>query len=241
MQNTTLYYRKDTSDKVYRVSLEKCGKKYVVNFTYGRRGKTMTTDTKTPYPVSLAHAKFIYDDIVKEKTAKGYTTDEGGGAPVSKPTPIAKKGKVAAAAGREIASRKAKPRAGKAKPAASIPQAPADGWKTVIEERLNKAWPTATAWRFGKSLADAEKIIAGLPRGDVRTRTIQDRATGTRLAVIRQISQAPWSSLLGDIARGDREQFDTFLNSNPTFSSLIPEHENYAVIEGAAAKKKTRK
>ena len=76
MQSTTLYYREGTSDKVYRVALEERDGGYVVNFAYGRRGSTLNTGTKTPAPVYHDAARLIYDKLVKEKTAKGYTSGE---------------------------------------------------------------------------------------------------------------------------------------------------------------------
>jgi bifunctional non-homologous end joining protein LigD len=74
----TLYYREGTSDKVYQCSIEAAGERYVVNFAYGRRGSTMNTGTKTNVPVDYETAKKIYDKLVREKTAKGYTPGEGG-------------------------------------------------------------------------------------------------------------------------------------------------------------------
>jgi bifunctional non-homologous end joining protein LigD len=50
----------------------------VVNFAYGRRGSTLTTGTKTSSPVAYDAARLIYDKLVKEKMAKGYTTGEDG-------------------------------------------------------------------------------------------------------------------------------------------------------------------
>lgn len=73
LQNITLYYREGTSDKVYQCQIEQAGERFVVNFAYGRRGSTMNTGTKTNVPVEYADAKRIYDKLVKEKMAKGYT------------------------------------------------------------------------------------------------------------------------------------------------------------------------
>ncbi|MEI6072841.1 MAG: WGR domain-containing protein [Verrucomicrobiae bacterium] len=76
MQSTTLYYREGSSDKVYRVSLEERDGGYVVLFAYGRRGSTLNTGTKTSSPVYFDAARMIYDKLVREKMAKGYTTGE---------------------------------------------------------------------------------------------------------------------------------------------------------------------
>ena len=78
METITLYYREGSSDKVYQASLEPRDSGYVVHFAYGRRGATLSTGTKTQVPVDYATAKDIYDKLVREKTAKGYTSGEDG-------------------------------------------------------------------------------------------------------------------------------------------------------------------
>ena len=79
MESTTLYFREGSSDKVYRAAIEPRDGGYVVNFAYGRRGSTMATGTKTACPVYYATARLIYDKLVREKVAKGYTP--GGDSP----------------------------------------------------------------------------------------------------------------------------------------------------------------
>jgi len=78
IQRATLYFREGTSDKVYQVALEPAGERFVVNFAYGRRGSTLSTGTKTNVPVDLERARTIFDKLVREKTAKGYTPGESG-------------------------------------------------------------------------------------------------------------------------------------------------------------------
>jgi bifunctional non-homologous end joining protein LigD len=78
MEQTTLYYRDGGSDKVYHVRIQSEGDKYSVQFQYGRRGSTMQTGTKTATPVNLDAAKAIYERLVKEKMAKGYSPGEDG-------------------------------------------------------------------------------------------------------------------------------------------------------------------
>ena len=77
-ESITLYYRQGGSDKVYQASLESSGEGHVVNFAYGRRGSSLSTGTKTSTAVNYDAAKAIYDKLVNEKKAKGYTPDEDG-------------------------------------------------------------------------------------------------------------------------------------------------------------------
>src|ERR1035437_7970867 len=77
-ERITLYYREGSSDKVYQASIEPQGQLFLVNFAYGRRGSTMTTSTKTQTPVDYDSAKSIYDKLVREKKAKGYTEGPDG-------------------------------------------------------------------------------------------------------------------------------------------------------------------
>lgn len=77
-RNTTLYFRQGGSDKVYHVSIEPAGTGFVVNFTFGRRGSTLQTGAKTARPVDYPAALKIYEKLVREKTAKGYTPGQDG-------------------------------------------------------------------------------------------------------------------------------------------------------------------
>ena len=77
--NITLYYREGSSDKVYQCAIEPAGNgRFAVTFAYGRRGSTMSTGSKTSSPVSYEEAKRIYDKLVREKMAKGYTPGADG-------------------------------------------------------------------------------------------------------------------------------------------------------------------
>ena len=73
-----LYCREGSSDKVYQASIEPAGDRFVVNFAYGRRGTTLNTGTKTNVPVDYESAKRIFENLVKEKKAKGYTEGQEG-------------------------------------------------------------------------------------------------------------------------------------------------------------------
>jgi bifunctional non-homologous end joining protein LigD len=77
-ERITLYYRDGNSDKVYQASVEQTPFGWVVNFAYGRRGSSLQSGTKTATPVSYGQAKAIYDRLVGQKTAKGYTPGENG-------------------------------------------------------------------------------------------------------------------------------------------------------------------
>ena len=75
---TTLYYKDGSSDKVYSCEIQELNDKCMVNFAYGRRGSTMQTGTKTNKPVPREEAEKIYNKLIREKTAKGYTPGEDG-------------------------------------------------------------------------------------------------------------------------------------------------------------------
>ena len=75
----SLYFREGSSDKVYHAQIVPNGDNlYSVNFQYGRRGSTLQTGSKTAAPVTLAEARKIFDRLVTEKRAKGYTEGERG-------------------------------------------------------------------------------------------------------------------------------------------------------------------
>ena len=76
-ESITLYYREGTSDKVYQAAIEEQDGGYVVNFAFGRRGSTLQTGAKTA-PVPYEQAKRVYDKLVREKIAKGYTPGPDG-------------------------------------------------------------------------------------------------------------------------------------------------------------------
>ena len=77
-QRTTLFYREDSSDKVYQAAIEPEGNLFLVNFAFGRRGSTLSTGTKTPEPVDIDTATSIFTKLVQSKKAKGYTEGPDG-------------------------------------------------------------------------------------------------------------------------------------------------------------------
>ncbi len=76
----SLYFTDGSSDKEYHVELvaAPADAGFLVKFAYGRRGSTLNTGAKTMAPVELAKAQKIFDKLVAEKKAKGYTQEEGG-------------------------------------------------------------------------------------------------------------------------------------------------------------------
>ncbi len=73
IKRTTLQYTEGTSDKIYEVDIcQTTAEGYVVNFRYGRRGKSLKEGEKTTQPVSLNEAQKVFDKLVQEKTKKGY-------------------------------------------------------------------------------------------------------------------------------------------------------------------------
>lgn len=79
VESISLYFQAGNSDKVYHASIEEVDGKYVVNFSYGRRGSALKSGTKTNSPVLLEDAKLIYNKLIKEKTKKGYRQSESQG------------------------------------------------------------------------------------------------------------------------------------------------------------------
>jgi len=77
-KSITLYFREGDSDKVYQACLQPKGAGFVVNFAFGRRGSTLQTGTKTAKPVDYQAALKVYDKLVREKMAKGYTPGQDG-------------------------------------------------------------------------------------------------------------------------------------------------------------------
>jgi len=80
MEHITLYYRQGSSDKVYAASIQPKDDGHLVLFQYGRRGAALQSGQKTSRPVTYGEAKTIYDKLIREKLAKGYTAGENGSA-----------------------------------------------------------------------------------------------------------------------------------------------------------------
>ena len=78
MQNITLNYQEGNSDKVYQVAITQSSTGHVVNYSFGRRGSTLSAGTKTQTPVSLEKAQAIFQKLVQAKLSKGYKPAENG-------------------------------------------------------------------------------------------------------------------------------------------------------------------
>jgi bifunctional non-homologous end joining protein LigD len=72
IQSTSLYFREGPSDKEYHAAIEPRDDGFIVRFSYGRRGSTLTTGTKTEMPVPLADATKVFNKLISSKLAKGY-------------------------------------------------------------------------------------------------------------------------------------------------------------------------
>jgi bifunctional non-homologous end joining protein LigD len=81
IQSTSLHFKEGASDKVYHAAIEPKGEGYIVTFAYGRRGNTLTTGTKTDFPLPLATAMKVFERLVASKLAKGYKRDDEAAAP----------------------------------------------------------------------------------------------------------------------------------------------------------------
>lgn len=82
VKSAILSYREGPSDKVYQAQIEAQGDGFVVNFQFGRRGATLQTGSKTANPVPLANAEKLFNQVVMEKTRKGYLLATFGESPV---------------------------------------------------------------------------------------------------------------------------------------------------------------
>lgn len=80
---TSLYFKDGSSDKIYSANIVPNGDLYDVVFSYGRRGSTQTTGKKNIDPVSAVEASHIYNRLIREKQAKGYSEGEDGAAYVA--------------------------------------------------------------------------------------------------------------------------------------------------------------
>ena len=68
VEKISLFFQKGSSDKFYNIAIQEVsGDLYTVPFTYGRRGTSGQSGSKTSEPVSYDIAKKAYDKIVNQK------------------------------------------------------------------------------------------------------------------------------------------------------------------------------
>jgi len=73
---TSLWYIGGTSDKVYQVTLTQNAEgNYVLTAQWGRRGKSLQSQTKGTYAEQWAATREFHN-LVASKTAKGYRVTE---------------------------------------------------------------------------------------------------------------------------------------------------------------------
>lgn len=73
VKSITLYYKQGSSDKIYHASIQPQNDGFIVSYAYGRRGSTLSSGTKTAIPVDGSTATAIFEKLIAEKVAKGYT------------------------------------------------------------------------------------------------------------------------------------------------------------------------
>ena len=77
-RSATLWCTDGGSDKEYRIHLTATGDAWDVSYENGRRGRALQGGNKTSTPVPFAQAEKIFDKILREKIAKGYTQQADG-------------------------------------------------------------------------------------------------------------------------------------------------------------------
>lgn len=160
VQQKVLHFQEGNSDKIYEVDLCEVGdNQYVVNFRYGRRGANLTEGSKTTFPVALDKAQVLFNDLVKDKTKKGYQDVSG-----------------QTIAGSEMLS----------KPVDSETFTPEEARKRAILRRLqlgintptskvHKKWKVSrVAWRAGQlAIAEATPLLVQLAQSSDKNTMIQ--------------------------------------------------------------------
>lgn len=78
LRRTTLHFQQGSSDKIYEVDIiVLAAEQYLVNFRYGRTGKTLTEGSKTPSAVPLQQAETIANSLLVSKINGGYQVIAG--------------------------------------------------------------------------------------------------------------------------------------------------------------------
>lgn len=72
VKTADLFYKEGGSDKVYKIFIKKDEDKYYVEFSYGRRGNSLTSGTKTANAVTETEAEKIFGKMLSTQKGKGY-------------------------------------------------------------------------------------------------------------------------------------------------------------------------
>lgn len=67
IEKVCLYYREGTSDKLYEIHLTQEDEGFCVTGYNGRRGTKLVAQPKTPKPVPLRTARYIFDNLEAAK------------------------------------------------------------------------------------------------------------------------------------------------------------------------------
>jgi len=76
VKSVTLFCVEGGSNKQYTVWMERSGNGWLVNFQFGPVGGWVQGGAKTKSPVSRAQAEKVYEGLLKQKRAKGYSEGE---------------------------------------------------------------------------------------------------------------------------------------------------------------------
>lgn len=89
IEKISLFYKKDNSDKFYNICImEEEDGTFNVPFTYGRRGTSGQSSTKTTTTTTFERAKKVFDKVVAQKKGKGYQVGTGNAGGASNISPI---------------------------------------------------------------------------------------------------------------------------------------------------------
>lgn len=201
---TTLFYRKDRSDKVYEVQMRREGTDYFVDVSWGRRGTTLQSQTKTPQPVTLKDALALFDRLVNEKKSDGYGEEDPGEAPAEASAPV--KGRPA--------------RSGSAK--AARPSKGID-LSTVLRE-IQSQWNSKLKWFNGTTTGVSLTCAATGDEGIVEHSwaCVADPTFG----VIRCDDESTWETRLAIPGFGDSVR----ININVPNASEGPDRDDESIV-----------
>lgn len=71
IEQSSLYYQDNKSDKVYQATFEQTEDCFIVKFRYGRRGSNLKEGIKIESPC-YEECEYTYRELVQSKLKKGY-------------------------------------------------------------------------------------------------------------------------------------------------------------------------